>query len=181
MTAGERLKLLSGLAGVTAAAMLLSIGTGATAGELLVSRSGLATATAAEHLLADVAVIKVAATGGGTLQKQPAQIAAKTAATVAEAKQDEAQAVQQSEADEKLAQVIATAEANNRLIAATEADKLITRAAGGAVSLVNGLQAANEAASLDALIADQAQADAVALVTDNRRRAAMLAALLLMD
>ena len=53
MTAAERLKQLSGLAGASAAVMLLAIGAGATAGEILSSQSGLASATAAEHLLAE--------------------------------------------------------------------------------------------------------------------------------
>ena len=68
MTAAERLKQLSGLAGASAAVMLLAIGTGATAGEILASQSGLASATAAEHLLAEreqVAVEETHATGRG--------------------------------------------------------------------------------------------------------------------
>lgn len=63
-TAAERLQELSGLAGVTAAAMLLAIGTGATAGALLVSRSTLSSATAAAHLL-DAGVQTPASSGGG--------------------------------------------------------------------------------------------------------------------
>lgn len=55
-TAAERLKQLSGLAGVSAATMLLAIGTGQTAADILVSRSGLESATAAEHLLAETTV-----------------------------------------------------------------------------------------------------------------------------
>jgi hypothetical protein len=54
MTAAERLQQLSGLAGVSAATMLLAIGAGATPGELLVSRSGLPSGTATAHLLSDV-------------------------------------------------------------------------------------------------------------------------------
>jgi len=57
MTAADRLKLLSGLAGVSAAAMLLAIGSGVTTGEALVNYSQLETGTAAEHLLADPAVV----------------------------------------------------------------------------------------------------------------------------
>lgn len=52
-TAADRLKQLSGLAGVSAASMLLSIGAGATAGAALVNYSGLAAASAATHLLTD--------------------------------------------------------------------------------------------------------------------------------
>ena len=53
MTAAERLQQLSSLAGVSAAVMLLTIGTGATAAEALVDYSGLPSGTAAEHLLVD--------------------------------------------------------------------------------------------------------------------------------
>ncbi len=57
-TARERLQLISGLAGVTAATMLLAIGSsGATAGERLISYSGLVDATPAEHLMVDRAKI----------------------------------------------------------------------------------------------------------------------------
>ncbi len=52
-TAADRLKQLSGLAGVSAATMLLAIGTGYTASEILTSESPLSTGTAAEHLLSD--------------------------------------------------------------------------------------------------------------------------------
>lgn len=55
MTAGDRLALVSGLSGVTAAAMLAAIGAGATTGDALVNYSGLASATAAVHLLTDIA------------------------------------------------------------------------------------------------------------------------------
>jgi hypothetical protein len=51
MTAAERLKQISGLAGVSAAVMLLAVGTGSTTGEALVNYSGLPSATAAAHLL----------------------------------------------------------------------------------------------------------------------------------
>lgn len=57
MTAGERLAQISGLSGVSAAAMLLAIGTGATAGALLVDYSGLESGTAAEHLLTDASIV----------------------------------------------------------------------------------------------------------------------------
>ena len=53
MTAADRLKQLSGLAGVSAAAMLLSLGAGGVAGEILATSSGLPLGTAAEHLLAE--------------------------------------------------------------------------------------------------------------------------------
>lgn len=53
MTTGERLTQLSGLSGVTAAVMLLAIGSGATTGAALVNYSGLPTGTAAQHLLVD--------------------------------------------------------------------------------------------------------------------------------
>jgi hypothetical protein len=55
MTAGERLRQLAGFSG-SAAALLLSLGTGATAGELLRSHSGLVTGTASEHILVEVNV-----------------------------------------------------------------------------------------------------------------------------
>jgi hypothetical protein len=61
MTTGERLAQISGLTGVTAAAMLLAVGVGATAGAALVNYSHLSTATAEEHLLVD----RVAAQQGG--------------------------------------------------------------------------------------------------------------------
>lgn len=51
MNTGQRLVVLSGLSGVSAAQHLLSIGTGATAGALLVSRSSLPSATAIQHLM----------------------------------------------------------------------------------------------------------------------------------
>lgn len=51
-TAAERLVALAGRGGA-AAALLLTIGSGATAGEALVNYSGLPSATAAQHLLAD--------------------------------------------------------------------------------------------------------------------------------
>ena len=54
MTAADRLKQLSKLAGVSAAVMLLTIGTGATAGEALVNYSGLSTGTATEHILGEM-------------------------------------------------------------------------------------------------------------------------------
>ena len=54
MTAGDRLKQLSGLSGVSAAVMLAAIGAGATTGAALVNYSGLPSATAAVHLLTDV-------------------------------------------------------------------------------------------------------------------------------
>lgn len=69
-TAAERLQELSGLAGVTAAAMLLSIGSGATAGALLVSRSTLSSATAAAHLL-DAGVQTSAPASGGSWVASP--------------------------------------------------------------------------------------------------------------
>lgn len=53
-TAAERLASLSKLSGVTAAVMLLEIGSGATAGQALIDYSGLPAATAAVHLLHDV-------------------------------------------------------------------------------------------------------------------------------
>ena len=65
MTAGQRLQSLSGLAGVSAAVMLLSIGSGATAGAALVNYSSLATGTAAVHLLTDVVVSVAAVAGAG--------------------------------------------------------------------------------------------------------------------
>ena len=52
MTAAERLKLLSGTTG-TAAALLLSIGVGATTGDALNAYSSISTGTAAEHLLSE--------------------------------------------------------------------------------------------------------------------------------
>lgn len=66
MTASERLQELSGLAGVTAAAMLLAIGSGTTAGSILVSRSALGSGSAAAHLL-DVGIVAppVESSGGG--------------------------------------------------------------------------------------------------------------------
>jgi len=66
-TAAERLKQLSGLAGVSAAAMLLAIGTGPTAGSALVAYSQLTTATAAQHLLANVQTEPEESGGGGGL------------------------------------------------------------------------------------------------------------------
>lgn len=69
--AADRLKALSGLAGVSAAAMLLAIGSGATAGACLVDYSGLATGTAAQHLLADVAVRPAPSISGGMLFRLP--------------------------------------------------------------------------------------------------------------
>lgn len=65
MTAGDRLKQLSGLAGVTAAVMLLTIGSGATAGAALVDYSKLPSATAAVHLLTDITVVSGGGSGGG--------------------------------------------------------------------------------------------------------------------
>ena len=56
-TAADRLKQLSGLAGVSAATMLLAIGTGQTAADLLTSRSSLEVGTAAEHLLSGTTVV----------------------------------------------------------------------------------------------------------------------------
>jgi hypothetical protein len=53
MTAAERLKQLSGLSGVSAAVMLMSLAAGVTTGDTLVNYSSLPTATAAQHLLAD--------------------------------------------------------------------------------------------------------------------------------
>ncbi len=58
MTAAERLKQLSGLAGVSAAMMLLAISTGATASDLLVNYSKLSSGTAAEHLLVDASIVE---------------------------------------------------------------------------------------------------------------------------
>ena len=52
MTAAERLKLLSGATGA-AAALLLSIGVGATTGEALNAYSSIEAGTAAEHLLSN--------------------------------------------------------------------------------------------------------------------------------
>ena len=69
MTAAERLAQLSGLAGVSAAAMLLAIGTGGTAGALLLSRSSLASDTAAAHLL-DAGNVVIATGGGGWIGKK---------------------------------------------------------------------------------------------------------------
>lgn len=51
MTAAERLKALSGMAGVSAGAMLIAIGVGLTAGGRLVDYSGLASGSAAQHIL----------------------------------------------------------------------------------------------------------------------------------
>lgn len=56
VTAAERLKYLSGLAGVSAATMLLAIGAGATTGAALTNYSGLVAVTAAENLLHDKVV-----------------------------------------------------------------------------------------------------------------------------
>jgi hypothetical protein len=53
VTAAERLAQLSKLSGVTAAAMLLSIGVGATTGQALVDYSEQTGVSAATHLLAD--------------------------------------------------------------------------------------------------------------------------------
>lgn len=52
MTTGERLRALAGQDGA-AAALLASIGAGATTGAALVNYSGLLTGSAAEHLLAE--------------------------------------------------------------------------------------------------------------------------------
>lgn len=57
MNTGERLAQISGMSGVSAATMLMSIGSGSTAGELLVSYSGLSSGTAEEHLLASGAPV----------------------------------------------------------------------------------------------------------------------------
>ena len=54
MTAGERLQQISWSSGITAGAMMLLIGSGATAGEILRDYSKLPTATAAVHLLTNV-------------------------------------------------------------------------------------------------------------------------------
>lgn len=64
MTAAERLLQLAGTTG-TAAALLLSIGAGATAGAALVSYSGLASGTAAAHLLTDRVQAPASSGGGG--------------------------------------------------------------------------------------------------------------------
>jgi len=64
VTAGERLTQLSGLSGVSAAVMLLAIGSGATAGAALVDYSGLSSATAEVHLLTDVQVSSTATSAG---------------------------------------------------------------------------------------------------------------------
>ena len=75
MTAAERLKQLSGLAGVSAAAMLLAIGSGATAAELLLSGSPVTNVSALDVLTADRGTITpvpelqtkpVVAAGSGT-------------------------------------------------------------------------------------------------------------------
>ena len=63
--AADRLMNLSGLAGVSAAAMLLAIGQCGTADDALVEYSGLDPATAAEHLLTDVAVPAAVFGSGG--------------------------------------------------------------------------------------------------------------------
>ena len=55
-TAAERLKQLSGMAGATAAAMLLAIAVGATAGQALQNYSQLPTGTATQHLLSEPSV-----------------------------------------------------------------------------------------------------------------------------
>ena len=55
MTSGERLQQISGLSGVTAAVMLLAIGSGATTGDALRDYSGLSSGTAEQMLLVDVA------------------------------------------------------------------------------------------------------------------------------
>jgi len=66
MTYADRIKQLSGLAGVTAAVMLLSIGAGGTAGAALVDYSKLASGTATQHLLVDhAAVVAGGGSGGG--------------------------------------------------------------------------------------------------------------------
>lgn len=52
-TTGDRLAEISGLSGVSAATMLLAIGSGGTAGALLVDYSGLPSGTAMDHLLTD--------------------------------------------------------------------------------------------------------------------------------
>lgn len=62
MTAAERLLQLAGTTG-TAAALLLSIGSGATAGEALNDYSSIESGTAAEHLLSE-RVVPVASLGG---------------------------------------------------------------------------------------------------------------------
>ena len=53
MTAAERLLHISGATG-TAAALLMSVGAGATTGEILVSYSRLGSAAAAEHIMTDI-------------------------------------------------------------------------------------------------------------------------------
>ena len=54
MTAAERLKLLSGNGGTSAASRIRRLGVvGVSAGALLAAYSGLATASAAKHLLTD--------------------------------------------------------------------------------------------------------------------------------
>lgn len=64
MTAGERLRLLAGVAG-TAGTLLLLIGNGANTGAALVDYSKLATGTAEQHLLVDVSTVVVPITYGG--------------------------------------------------------------------------------------------------------------------
>jgi hypothetical protein len=53
VTAGERLAALSGLAGVSAATLLLALASGGTTGEALAAYSQLPSGTAAEHLLVE--------------------------------------------------------------------------------------------------------------------------------
>lgn len=51
MNTGQRLVELSGLSGLTAAQLLMSIGSGGSAGAMLVSRSSLPSGSAMDHLL----------------------------------------------------------------------------------------------------------------------------------
>ena len=68
MTAAERLLQLAGSSGV-AAALLLSIGSGATAGDALNDYSSIESGTAAEHLLSE-RVAPMASLGGFSPVKQ---------------------------------------------------------------------------------------------------------------
>lgn len=67
MTAAERLLQLSKLSGVTAAAALLAIGSGANAGQALTNYSQLQSGTASEHLLTEKQ--QLLGGGGGIVSK----------------------------------------------------------------------------------------------------------------